>query len=877
MKNRFGVLLLVCSILLGSVNIAYAATPSEIPSSQLITDGFIIDDFDLTKSGAVARSGSDAGLLYTNLSGDTDCYQIKANPSYPTYTQVESRKIFQAKGNRTYKLSMLVNTNLTQQNCEVSVGFAFRNEEGQKLCHRTTGLPVTTSGEWVRFEYEFTAPGVKECDAAFYALYSDRAYSEDSGYDYTERNACYVSDLRVIEMEPKTLTPLSPGEGMTFGGSSGGLGMKIEDVSVNANLITVRTGGASFQFDKSTNTITGTQLINQKRKVVTLSLNKPLARLAVFSQSENEVILTTGENGASFGVQMDGMMFISNHGSMDLITTCTSNINGEWNRLAYGHLIALDKIGGFTVNPSIPDGTGVVPRYQTVGTLDFAGKYRDVEFLSSEEKGWQVKWTTSTGELLGVSVFPPRELRVGDISSKRSVSIDGYVSADSNITATKDKYGITTVNFWNAIQRGYGMSNSGTATPVNETNYAKAVDAVNDAGQVPILYLSFYFWHNRDVDEYINEVKRHRDTYGINGVYSDGLPGMDWLKSYECMRRLRELFPTGEIHLHATGISENGGPPLSCPDLFIPAIDTYADACVRGEDIDAVGLDWVYPEYCCNGKNTNGTLNYTKGNKWYASEADKANRTAISTLENSMLNIVNNGQVRIRHYPNNASIMYEEEISLLDSLEKYRAIAGFTVTEADENYYSLARRLARKNITNIDTEKNIFNVDFGNITNEWEMFSNKESSVTSGSNGLSLKNGLSGLAKAEYSFENENGIVNIALGIKTSGSCPFFITVGNGQLNGVSLMTYAGKLYAAKYGGGLREVAELSLDTVHNLEIETDAASKMYSLILDGDVVADNLPYEANDLYTLNRVTFKGTYGEVGELIINKMEAHSKF
>ncbi len=863
--NKIAAVFLAVLVLWQLSAYAESALPA-ISASELGASGTAIPEFDLTRDGASAISYG-SSFTFTPLGGESGCYQITANPSTPGYTEVMSRRTFPADGNRTYRLSMLVNTDLTKDSCEVSVGFAFTNSEGQKLCHTTSGLPVNTGGKWQRYTYDFTAPAVSGANARAYLLFSDAAF------DKGNTNLCYISDLRVEELAPASLVPLSPGESMVFGGSSGKLGMKIEEVTDSGSSITVKTSGTIFEFDKSGSAVTGTQLINKKRDVVTAAFSKPLNSLSVLSQSQNEVVLTTGENGVTFGVQMDGMMLISNHGSTPLTVTCTSEIAGEWSRLAYGHLLSMDKIGGFTVNPSIPQGTGRLPVYETVGELDFNGKYRDTTFLSSEEAGWQAKWTVASGELLGVSVFPPRKMSFEDVVLNRGIlgDIGGDPDVYTEYEYMNNKYGINTTTLWTFSQRGYGMSNSSQCTPKNEYKYIRNIEEAKKAGVTPITYFSFYFYYNRNVDEYIAEATRHRDEYGISGIYTDGLPASEWLASYECMRRMRGVFPDGTISLHATGISENGGPPLSAPDIFIPAVECYADSFLRGEDIAYEGVDWIYPSYCCNGSFTNGAVGRMKSNKWKDDGG-----AVLSDVDSAMITMmmgcapgVSRGEV--------LGTLKPETINVMEGLLTYRRAVGMDKYEESDAYNGLMRRLAREYISSaVDAAEAVIEDAFSNLSDSWMIKSTSDSSVYTDSGRLVLADGGDGRCSAARSFDEQRGLLHLQFGIRADGKGARFVHMGKGKSNAVSLMIFNGKLYVFGAKKGYEELCGMPEGVRCEISVSADAAAQRFSISVNGIEQADNIPFEKT-AYAIDNISFSTDYGSVGNTFIDTLLLETKF
>jgi hypothetical protein len=140
---------------------------------------------------------------------------------------------------------------------------------------------------------------------------------------------------------------------------------------------------------------------------------------------------------------------------------------------------------------------------------------------------------------------------------------------------------------------------------------------MKDVGISPLTYMSPYFYISTNMGRFIEEVRRLRDTYGIEGVYYDGVPSQDWLAAYEVMRMTRETFPDGNIIVHTTGQGYNGGPPLGVADLMIPCVDTYATATLRGEYIlFEEGADWNYPKYITSQYRIANCFGIQKPDRW---------------------------------------------------------------------------------------------------------------------------------------------------------------------------------------------------------------------------------------------------------------------
>jgi Chitobiase/beta-hexosaminidase C-terminal domain len=105
-------------------------------------------------------------------------------------------------------------------------------------------------------------------------------------------------------------------------------------------------------------------------------------------------------------------------------------------------------------------------------------------------------------------------------------------------------------------------------------------------------------------------VKAWKTKYGIDGVYSDGLPGVEWVSAYEEMRMLRELFPNGSIIVHDTFDQTGSVAPWSF-------IQTYADRTFLAEGIESDdGPNWPYPRYVVSQFRKANCIGDIKGDGW---------------------------------------------------------------------------------------------------------------------------------------------------------------------------------------------------------------------------------------------------------------------
>ncbi|MFC1719111.1 chitobiase/beta-hexosaminidase C-terminal domain-containing protein, partial [Candidatus Poribacteria bacterium] len=528
------------------------------------------------------------------------------------------------------------------------------------VMYHLNGLPAKTNGHdgWERWEWEFTTCE-RAVDGCFYVF-------PRGNFDATNNFTLKMADVAFIELPEEPLKPFTRGEGVTFRGGPGNLPIKIEEVIQEAGNAKVRTTGVLYTFDFSNNTITAEQLIDFPRTIAVWKSSLDLRNMEILISNDIECVLAN--DAMTIGIQCDGLMLISPH--KELSMTCHSMIAGRWNRLEAGHLLVVDDFGGITVNPHVPLGSGRLARAELVSRdIDFSeisGTTGNVDFLSDAKPGWEIMWTVNPGERLGTSVFPPRPFDwEKSFDMIWALTFQG-LKTDVYSTIWKE---VNVFLLWDFCMRGWGMSYGPKHIPKDEVRLKEHIEAIKTRGDGAkiINYMSAYFWYTRDAEEYIGEVRRWKDTYGIDGVYSDGIPSQEWLVAYEEMRMLRELFPDGTLIIHTTGQTGNGGPPLALPDIFCPFIDTYATATLRGEWVLwEQGEEWVYPRYISSQYRKANCIGNQKGDRWCNGE------TMIPQVQQDLINLVYNGRARMRGPYNEEPKQFAE--SYLPVLRKLEAL-----------------------------------------------------------------------------------------------------------------------------------------------------------------------------------------------------------
>lgn len=588
-------------------------------------------NFELIKPGAEIQNKPNARLVYEQTYSDFGSYRLELDvpgtlpqPGEAAKTtgrqELRSVKSFSVKPNRNYIVSVLVKTDFDRNACEFNVYLRLIRNLGLGLTPRhTLGLPAVTEGidGWQRLEWMITTPSDPRIKGAKAAL------------DFTAKAGEKVPQMRIadyvfVELPAEPLQPLPRGEGVVFPGGAGELPMNVESHSVKNGYISVITTGAKYEIDTENNIITASQRIEFPRELAKWQSSLSLKNLRIDQQTEDVCVLSNDQ--LTIGIQRDSLMVISPQRELQM--TLTNLLGGDFNRYARGYLYSTDDFGGITVDPYVPPGTGLEPQSEllTKGlsfeklsseyTLQHQKKINEQiddpwssEELGAAESGWQARWTTRPGEFFTTSVFPPRPY---DWEKSFTEGRRTY-SAHQNPLEDKDIFGITNWTLWDHIPKMFGHSYSDYYEPENDAEFRKLV-ADAHARNIGILpYMSAYWTPTRDPNRYIDGVRQFKEKYGIDGVYSDGLPSADWLVAYKEMRMLRELFPSGYIAVH-NSIQQAGWEIAQQK----PFLYTYATSVSMTEGVyTRSGPSWQYPRYFTAQFRKSNNFGKTLGGKWY--------------------------------------------------------------------------------------------------------------------------------------------------------------------------------------------------------------------------------------------------------------------
>lgn len=652
-----------------------------------------VENFDLSQPGAIIQDWKGARLVYEQTYSDYGSYRLDIDVpppgSTPPFKSTGRRELrsetISVKPNRHYLLSVLVNTDFDRNNCEFSVYLRSVHAEGGALTPRhTLGLPAKTEGPdgWQRLEWITTTATDPRIEGARLAI----EFMVRSG---DRPPQVRIADYTLVELPQKPLDPLPRGEGVTFPGSAGDLPMNVESCVIEDGLIVVETTGARYVFDTAEDTILASQRIEFPRELAKWHSSLPLANLRV-DQSTEDVCVLSNEY-LTIGIQRDSLVVISPQS--ELTMTLTNLLGGDYNRYARGYLYSTDDFGGVSVDPYIPSGTGLEPQSELLtGGLSFVEltslhAYQEqlatgtvwgraawnTEELGSAEPGWQATWTTLPGTLFTTSVFPPRPFDWEASFTEGRRTFRYY--QDPTVNARKQPQ-FTHWLLWDFIPKMFGHSYSNNYEPLDEKHFREIVAKAHELGIGVLPYMSAYFAPTRDPYVYIDGVKQFKEKYNIDGVYSDGLPSVDWIAGYKIMRMLRELFPSGFISVHHS-IQQSGWDVAQ----HKPFLYTYATSLSMGEGVESrTGKDWQYPRYFTSQFRKSNSMGKLLANHWYSPEGEQ-----MAGEPSDLVTLVYNGR--------NNNFSRPKYIKIVDQLKELWEEKGDQPFFYDRYYLPTAQKL----------------------------------------------------------------------------------------------------------------------------------------------------------------------------------------
>ncbi len=544
-----------------------------------------------------------------------------------------SLETFDIAPNRRYRVTALVKADFDRLHNEVDLGVEMLDTDRNRLPGlRGGGLPARTSDDpenvdgWVRWNWEFLSPSY---DMPVVGRFVMRHHIGDTDYEGFDLR---MAQVELIELPADQLDKtVDPADLVQFRGGPGELPMAVEAVETEGDVITVTTTGVKYTFDTANNRVSARQRIDFKRDLFDADFSLPLAGLTVIKQ--DDVVAVLQNDVISIGIQCDGMAAVV--ATEPLSVTSTARIAGVFNRAGRGSIYAGDDMGGFAVNSYPIMGSGnKVDMSLLTGDLWFAGlEPQDTETLQETQPGWQARWDLRPGERIFLSGFPCRpfdweqSFNEHYLLTSKDTKVEEY---DSDWTRIHD-----VIIMWDFHAREWGMGYADNYTPLDPDQITAHIEAINAQGAKAMAYNSAFFHRSRDPDVWVESVRRLVEDEGFQGMYSDGLPTVDWLVGYEELRMLREqILPDGPIRIHDSLPQSGRHTAEYSPWVYTYASTTYMAEHVATED----GPGWPWVRYVISSYRQSNAIADIKGDKWRGFGGDEPNQQTKSRLAGFLWN-----------------------------------------------------------------------------------------------------------------------------------------------------------------------------------------------------------------------------------------------
>ncbi len=402
----------------------------------------------------------------------------------------------------------------------------------------------------------------------------------------------YVDDVSVRRVERPQAPRLELPDDIIWPGTPGGPHvMRIEDVlDEQAELVTIITTGAKIQVPMTGDRILVRQRIPQERDLVRFDFDPPLGEMHVLEWTTDAYVL--GNDEVAFSVNADGLIALGTNRPMTI--TATSYIAPEHYVVMSDNLLAIDELGGFCIYPEQR------LQYDTEPSI-FTQLPED-----TSEAGWTATLATGARKLVALGVFPPRPFPWAQSFQTRIAHSNRY-PADEQIRWMAQYCNVLVLH--QGIYTG-GLS-SGPYIIEDDAEYARVIATAHAAGMQVLPYFNPGAYTDRDLDHQIALLRAHRDRYGTDGFYFDGLGrGEEWPWSYEFIHTVRAMVGDAVIYTHCTL-----NPPINATTIYCPFIDTWSDFLLRGEGQTISGPDDPYLRYVVGTFNISNAIATLKGDR----------------------------------------------------------------------------------------------------------------------------------------------------------------------------------------------------------------------------------------------------------------------
>jgi hypothetical protein len=391
-------------------------------------------------------------------------------------------------------------------------------------------------------------------------------------------------------------------------------------VTDGGDKVVVETTGARFVVYRAASArIEIVQKINSPRELCRMELDTSFADLTVNYHDAEECILYVPVGDFGFNLRIYGDSLFSLRAGRDVRCHTTGNWTPEYNYAEAGNLLFLDRLGG-------------LGQYALAAAHPWGGPIAEPDFgVSQGSARWDTYVRLPVNRTLLTSVAPPRPFdfssSVNDrivhhfIENRRTDGTWNYYPADATLHEYARHGNVLILHIW---QRGAGpyqgdqvASREDMAAkaapwatrynvPLDEREFRRVIATAHREGMRVLPYLSPISFPGTP-QQFLDELKRLQETYGLDGFYFDGSPA-GILDAYEVMKGTRRLLgPAGLLYVHIPspilGSSYHSGRYVYCP-----FVDTYANFILRAEHIDT--FDDTVLRYTISGQNISNAIGF---------------------------------------------------------------------------------------------------------------------------------------------------------------------------------------------------------------------------------------------------------------------------
>lgn len=353
-------------------------------------------------------------------------------------------------------------------------------------------------------------------------------------------------------------------------------GMAIEKVFVSGKVTTLKTTGGSFRFNFDKGIIEISQRIGTKRQLASITLDRNYTNALVNHNSNGFDYTWSGTKPEDPQIIISGDSVIRFYNIKRLkVALCFTPVHQKFidvpARFNAGGLLALDETGGLAITPSgYAFSKSPLPRFENgEWKLDAANPQLllFIAVLPPREFDWERSFWPVVHYSSHIDRYPSDEQIVGYSKYAKVLEMHSWVWQNRYDENERDENG----NKWPAWHDNSYFRQDYKWIPDNEAELKRVIKIAHAYGMKVAPYVGF---SEGDYDLGLAEIRRLKDTYGIDGVYVDGLFGEKPEWGYPAARYLRELF--GEEGWLTVHNSHGSG-------CWAPFINSYADLIITSE------------------------------------------------------------------------------------------------------------------------------------------------------------------------------------------------------------------------------------------------------------------------------------------------------